>query len=96
MTTFMPHFNARFPIKTCHLLDNKKVTWLTKGLIVSRNRMQILHEIKRSTYTPVEVLHYINKYKLIYKNLVKEEEEEKEKVIGLFHPLKMKLREYGR
>ena len=25
MTTFMHHFTARFPIKTCHLLDNKKV-----------------------------------------------------------------------
>ena len=39
MTTFMHHFNAMFRIKTCRLLDNKKVKWLTIGLIVSRNRM---------------------------------------------------------
>ena len=71
MITFMHHFNARFLIKTCHLLNNKEVKWLTKGLIVSRNRMHILNELKSSTNTPVEVYTTL-RYKLIYENLVKE------------------------
>ena len=72
MTTYMHHFNARFPAKTCHLPGNKKVKWVMKGLIVSKNRMRFLNGLKRSKNTPVEVPQYINKYNAVCKNLVKE------------------------
>ena len=67
---------------------------MTKGLIVSRNRLQTLNGLKRSTKISEELLFYINKYQLTYKNLITEAK--KEKMIDLFSHQKIKLREYGR
>jgi hypothetical protein len=39
MITFMHHFNALFPTKTFNLNKNKNNKWMTKGLIVSRNKL---------------------------------------------------------
>jgi hypothetical protein len=54
MITFMCHFNALFPTKTFYLNKNKKNKWMTKGLIVSRNKLRILNSLKRSTQISVE------------------------------------------
>ena len=39
MIMFMYYFNALFPIKTFYLNNNNKNKWMTKGLIVSRNKL---------------------------------------------------------
>jgi hypothetical protein len=70
--TFMYHFNALFPTKTFYLNKNKNNKWMTKGLIVSRNKLRFLNGLKRSTQISGEFRGYINKYQLIYKNLIKE------------------------
>jgi hypothetical protein len=62
MITFMYYFNALFPIKTLYLNNNNKNKWMTKGLIVSRNKLRILNELKRTTQISVEFRCYINKY----------------------------------
>ena len=49
MTTFMCHFNTLFPTKTFSLNNKKKNKWMTKGLIVSRNRLRTLNRLKRTT-----------------------------------------------
>jgi hypothetical protein len=91
----MCHFNALFPTKTFYLNKNNKNKWMTKGLIVSRNKLRILNGLKRSTQILVEFRCYINKYQLIYKNLIKEAKK-KWKTINSFWPQKIKSREYGR
>jgi hypothetical protein len=96
MITFMCHFNALFPVKTFYLNNKNKIKWMTKGIMVSRNRLRFLNEMKRHTKLSVEFLHYINKYQLIYKNLVREAEKKEGKMIHTFRPQKIKLREYGR
>jgi hypothetical protein len=56
--------------------------------------MQFLNRLKRSTNVSGEFLHYINKYQLIYKNLVKEaKKREREKIICSCYPPKIQLRE---
>lgn len=72
MSTFKYHFNALFPVKTFYLDKNKNNKWMTKGLLVSRNKLRILNDLKRSTQISVELRCYINKYQWIYKNLLKE------------------------
>ena len=39
MITFMCHFNALFPTKTFYLNNKQKNRWMTKGLIILRNRL---------------------------------------------------------
>ena len=39
MLTFMCHFNALFPVKTVYLNNKNKIKWITKGIMVSRNRL---------------------------------------------------------
>jgi hypothetical protein len=90
----MCHFNALFPVKTVYLNNKNKIMWMTKGIIVSRNRLRFLNEMKRHTKLSVEFLHYINKYQLIYKNLVREAK--KGKMIRFISSSKIKLRKYGR
>jgi len=72
MATFMYYFNILFPIKTSYLNNNNKNKWMTKGLIVSKNKLQILNGLKRSKQILSEFRFYISEYQLIYKHLVKE------------------------
>jgi hypothetical protein len=60
--------------------------------MVSRNRMRFLNRLKRSTNFSEEFLHYINKYNLNNKNPVNEAKK-RERTMGLFYPLEIKLRE---
>ena len=90
------YFNTLFPAKTFYLNKNKNNKWITKGLLVFRNKLRILNDLKRSTQISVELWCYINKYQLIYKNLLKEAKKKKWKTIHSFCPQKIKPREYGR
>jgi hypothetical protein len=67
MDTFHYYFNIAFPIKES--IVNK---WITKGTIVSRNRLRLLCDIKRSTNLPTESLKFIQNYQLIYRKVIKE------------------------
>jgi hypothetical protein len=66
--------------------------WITKGIIVSRNRLRLLHNIKRSTNLPMESLKYIQNYQSIYRKVIKETKEERQ--IYLFCMLKIKTKLY--
>jgi len=61
-----------FPLKNCHLRNNTKNKWITKGLIISKNKLQILSRLKRSNQISNEFRLYISNYQLMYKHLVKE------------------------
>jgi len=45
---------------------------MTKGLIVSKNKLRILNGLKRSKQISSEFRFYVSDYQLIYKHLVKE------------------------
>jgi len=67
---------------------------MTKGLIVSKNKLRILNGLKRSIQISREFRFYISDYQLIYKHLVKEVKKGLKK--NLFCLLKIKLKEYGK
>ena len=72
MTIYIYYFNITFPLKNCYLHSNTKNKWITKGLIISRNKLRILSRLKRSNEISNEFCLYIIKYQLMYKHLVKE------------------------
>ena len=67
---------------------------MTKGLIVSKNKLRILNGLKRAKQISSEFRFYISDYQLIYKHLVKEAK--KGILKNLFCVLKIKLKEYGK
>jgi hypothetical protein len=48
MDTFSYHFNTAFPLKISHVNNYAKNTWITKGIIISRNKLRLLYHIKSS------------------------------------------------
>jgi hypothetical protein len=46
--------------------------WVTKGVIISRNKLRLLYNIKRTTNFYMESLKYIQNYQLIFRKVVKE------------------------
>ena len=46
MNTFLYYFNVTFPLKTLPLNKNNN-KWIIKGLLVSKNKLQILRGLKR-------------------------------------------------
>jgi hypothetical protein len=72
MITFIYHFNVLFPTKISYLHKNNKNKWMTRGVLVSRNGLWILNGLKRSTHISAKLRHCINRYQLIYTNLIKE------------------------
>jgi len=62
MTIFTYYFNIMFPLKKCYLHKNTKIKWITKGLIISRNKLRILNGLKRSNQISNEFRLYISKY----------------------------------
>jgi len=49
MYTFRYYFNTAFPLKTTQVNNSVLNTWITKAIIVSRNKLRILCHIKKST-----------------------------------------------
>jgi len=72
MIIFTYYFNIMFPLKNCHLRNNTKNKWITKGLIISKNKLRILNGLKRSNQISNEFRLYISNYQLMYKHLAKE------------------------
>ena len=71
MNIFMLYFNVAFPV------DKVKVNymvqrWITKGLIVSRNKLCILQKIKRMQCPSAECLEYIHLYQQIFRKVLNE------------------------
>jgi hypothetical protein len=62
-----------FPVKAIYVKESIVNQWITKGIIVSRNKLIFLYNIKRSTNLPVESLNYIQNYQLVYRKVIKEE-----------------------
>jgi hypothetical protein len=73
MDTFRYYFNIAFPVKATHVKESVVNKWITKGITVSRNRLRLLCNIKRSTNLPMESLKYIQNYQSIYMKVIKEE-----------------------
>jgi len=46
--------------------------WITKAIIVSRNKLRFLYNIKRSMNLPMKSIKYIQNYQLIYRKVIKE------------------------
>jgi len=60
MDTFHCYFNIAFPVKATYVKESVVNNWITKGIIVSRNRLRLLCNIKRSTNLPMESHHVSN------------------------------------
>jgi hypothetical protein len=56
---FLYCFDIAFPYKRVKLRERTNKTWLSKGLIVSSKRMQILNNLKRTFTLMREALFYI-------------------------------------
>jgi len=89
MDTFHYYFNTAFPVKES--IVNK---WITKGIIVSRNKLRLLYNIKRSMNLPMESVKYILDYQLIYRKVIKEAK--RRKADDLFCLLQTKTKLYGK
>ena len=51
MDTFRYYFNTAFPLKSTHVNNSVLNTWITKGIIISRNKLRLLCHIKKSPQT---------------------------------------------
>jgi len=68
---FIYHFNIAFPVKKNEVKANNIIQrWITKGLIVSRNKLQILRKIKRTQCLSGEFLEYIQTYQRIFRKVL--------------------------
>ena len=59
MDTFCYYFNTAFPIKATYVKESIVNKWIIKGITVSRNKLTLLYNIKRSMNLPMESLKYI-------------------------------------
>jgi hypothetical protein len=66
------YFDIAFPYKRVKLKEIINKRWLSKGLIVSSKRMQILNNLKSTFTLMMEALIYIKKYQRLYKRILKE------------------------
>ena len=70
--TFRYYFNIAFPIKATYVKESVVNKWITKGIVVSRNKLRLLYNIKRSKKLPVESVMCIQNYQLVYGKVIKE------------------------
>jgi hypothetical protein len=69
---FLYLFNLTFPYKRVKLKKKVNKRWLSKGLIISSNRMNMLNNQKKTYTLKKRDLAYINKYQKVYKKILKE------------------------
>jgi len=82
MDTFRYYFNTAFPLKTTHVNNSMINTWITKGIIKSRNKLRLPCCIKRSTDLSTKSLKYIQNYQKIYRKVIAEaKKRETDKII---------------
>jgi hypothetical protein len=72
MDTFRYHFNIAFPVKAMYVKESIVNKWITKGIIVSRTRLRLLYNMRRTMNLPMESIKYIQKYQSIYRKVIKE------------------------
>jgi hypothetical protein len=60
--TFCYNFNIAFQQKTLCIKNKKQSKWITKGLLISRNKMQLLNGIKHVIPLSKASLNYVKKY----------------------------------
>ena len=71
INTFIYYFNVAFPVKKQEVKANGIVQrWITKGLIVSRNKLRIHRKLKWLQYTSEEFLEYIQTYQNILRKVL--------------------------
>jgi uncharacterized 2Fe-2S/4Fe-4S cluster protein (DUF4445 family) len=70
--TLCYYFNIVFPIRATYVKESIVNKWITKGIIVSRNKLRLLNNIKKSTNLPMKSLKYIQSYQLMYWKVIKE------------------------
>ena len=72
MDTFKYYFNTAFPLKTTHVNNSVLNAWITKGIIISRNKLRLLCHIKKYTDLSKKSLRYIQNYQKIYRKVITE------------------------
>jgi len=78
-----------------HVKDSIKNKWIIKGTIISRNKLQLLYNIKRFTNLPMKSFKYIQNYQIIYRTVIKEEKKKERKIVS-FYQLKLKTKHHGK
>jgi hypothetical protein len=86
------YFNIPFPLKVTYNKDHIAKKCITKGIMISRNKVRALNNIKRSTNLSMESLKYIQNYQLIFRKVVKEA---KRKEADLFKQPRIRTKPYG-
>jgi len=72
MDTLSYYFNTAFPLKITHVNNSIINTWITKGIIISRNKLRLLCNIKRSMNLSMKSLKHIQNYQRIYRKVLTE------------------------
>ena len=70
MNTLTYYFNTAFPIKVKLEKNSIANKWITKGLIISRDKLRLLCNIKRTTSLSIEDSEYIQNYQRIFRKVV--------------------------
>jgi hypothetical protein len=94
MDIFSYYFNTAFPLKLMHVNSSIINKWIAKGIIISRNKLRLLCNIKRCTNLSIKSLKYIQNYQMIYRKVITEAN--KERRIDSFYQLQIKTKYYGK
>jgi hypothetical protein len=69
---FLDYFNKAFPPKLTRKRESKDKFWISKGIIVSCQKMTFLNNLKQRIALSKKSLSYINGYHRIYKCVISE------------------------
>jgi hypothetical protein len=72
MDTFLYYFNIVFPVKDMYVKESIVKKWIIKDIIVSRTKLRLLYNMRRSLNLSMESIKYIQNYRLIYREAIKE------------------------
>jgi uncharacterized protein YktA (UPF0223 family) len=72
MDMILYYFNIAFPLKLLYLNEPIRNRWITEELNISCKRMQFLNTLRKATNLTRETQDYINRYRVIYKRVIRE------------------------
>jgi len=72
MDVFLHCYNNAFPNTTVYVRDTIKNKWITQGIKISRKKMQLLYNQRKTTFMKNKDLEYIQHYRKIYRRVIKE------------------------
>jgi hypothetical protein len=90
--TLVYYFNIAFPLKKGVIKTNFKITWITRGILKSRDRILFLQKLTKTMALTNTSLTYIKNYQAIYRTVLKEEKRiqlEKQVITAINKPKKM-------